>query len=827
MPYLLLALIPVLAVSLYLMLRKRRFAVLRTIILSLAILAAASPFFAHDALTHNVFFLVDRSASVSLATDDDVTRSRIQAIMDATPTAHYALIEFASSAVVGAPLGMTTLPLGLASLDDSATNLHAAIELALSIMPIGQTNQFILVSDGQFSDVTDRALSLVELAAVPVSILPVGGSISADVSLAHLSAPAKVQIGRPFNIDIAISAQQAGTVRLVVYRDDDIVSLQELEVAAGITEIAVPDEMTHLGSAIYQAIVKGEDDPIPANDDLSVLVSSTEIPSVLIVDPTGTSRVSILLDSLGISYNTVSSIPSLEVLADYRQLILANGRLEDYTLAEVDIVEQFARQLGGGVLLLAGEQAARGFSHGGIQRILPVTFDVPEKTEEASLAIVYLLDTSASMRERVDGIAKIDILKEAAVASINLLDETAMVGIVAFDRVYEWVLPITTVDFTAIIDVLQPMDAIGGTDIYFPLVDALDHLDQLEVRSKHVLLISDGKTGDDVRDYPSLVRRLEATQDTTLSAIAVDSNPNTTLLGMLVNAGGGTIYLADDFSSLPQVLIRATQRLSRERFVLDETQVNGRLAETHALTPTPPLQGYVVSYPKETAQTLLWGGEDPVVATWRVGLGSITVLATDLDGTWTRQWFEWPDMPRFFDGILATTQAETTATLGLSATVTFEAAATSILVDARDDAGGYVNFLDIAADVLPISLAMQLDQVSPGLYAASFPTPAKGGYTVQIHDQTRDRTLSVPLTVPYANEVARIDQDLNTLQWIADRSDGVMLGDGVSLPQAQERLTSQMDPLHGWLILIAVSLFLIELTVRKWPVRKTSQRTAN
>ena len=87
--------------------------------------------------------------------------------------------------------------------------------------------------------------------------------------------------------------------------------------------------------------------------------------------------------------------------------------------------------------------------------------------------------------------------------------------------------------------------------------------------------------------------------------------------------------------------------------------------------------------------------------------------------------------------------------------------------------------------------------------------------------------MTVPLSVPYAAEVAEIEQNLRALNWIADRSNGVMLDDGISLPQAEERLTTQIDPLHALFILIAVILFLLELTIRKWPVRKKSQRAAD
>ena len=826
-PYLLIALVPILAASLFLILRRGRYAILRTVILVIALLAVASPFLVQQTLTQNIFFLIDRSASVALTTDDDDVRTHIQQIIDTSPDTRYGVIEFAKTSVVSAPLGMPTLPLGIASLDESETNLRAAVDLGLSIVPEGQSSQFVLVSDGRFSDVVEHALSLLQLSGIPISVLPVGENVPADVSLSALSAPAVVQVGRPFSIDLEIVAQQDGAARLVVYRDDDIVTVQDLHLNAGTTEMSVTDEMGQLGSSVYQAIVKRSDDPVSTNDDLSVLVSSTEMPRVLLIDRIEASYVSSLLNSLGISYNTASAIPPLEILGDYRQLILASGKLENYTLTEIETIGHFARQLGGGVLLVNGEYEVRGFSTGGIEELLPVTFEIPEKTEEASLAIVYLLDRSASMKARVDGVEKIDVLKEAAVASINLLEDEALVGIIAFDRIYDWVLPIAPIDFSAIIAALHPMDAIGGTDIYFPLVDALDHLDQVEARSKHILLISDGKAGDDVRDYSGLAKRLNASSDTTLSAIAVGSAPNTTLLGALVTAGGGTLYLADDFSTLPQVSIRATQRLSRERFVTEETEVEGRLLDALAPASVPPLQGYVASYPKETAETLLWGGEDPLVSTWRLGLGSITVLNTDLSGAWSQEWLEWSGLPGLFEGILATTEPEIAATLGLTASVSFEGPTTTMLVDARDEDGGYANFLEIEAKLLPIDSIYLLAQVSPGLYHASFPTPAKGGYTVQILDRTRDRSMSVPLSVPYSSEFAEIGQDVATLSWIAGSSGGVVLDDGVSLPQGDERLTARTDPLHRILILIALILFLLELVIRKWPVRKKSQRAAD
>lgn len=152
-----------------------------------------------------------------------------------------------------------------------------------------------------------------------------------------------------------------------------------------------------------------------------------------------------------------------------------------------------------------------------------------------------------------------------------------------------------------------------------------------------------------------------------------------------------------------------------------------------------------------------------------MGLGSIiAILNTDLSGAWSRAWFEWTGLPGLFERILATTEPEIVATLGLRASISFDGATSSILVDARNEDGGYANFLDIEARILPIDSNIRLSPVSPGLYHASLPTPAKGGYTIKIFDRTRDRSLSMPLSVPYSSEFVNMGQDLATLSWIAE-----------------------------------------------------------
>ena len=84
--------------------------------------------------------------------------------------------------------------------------------------------------------------------------------------------------------------------------------------------------------------------------------------------------------------------------------------------------------------------------------------------------------------------------------------------------------------------------------------------------------------------------------------------------------------------------------------------------------------------------------------------------------------------------------------------------------------------------------------------------------------------MAIPLSVPYAAEVAEISQDLPTLHWIAESSHGVVLQEGVSLPKVEEQLTIQSDSLLSLFLLIGIALFMLELIIRKWPVSKKRQR---
>ena len=817
-PYLLVLAVPIVGALLWLILRQRRRPILRAVALLLLVIALAGPRIASPRRDHNIIFLVDRSASVRLTSDDVATRSSIQDILEEQPDAQFATVEFARTAALAVPFGSVAAPIGVATLDGALTHLDAAVSLALSVLPDGAANQLVLVSDGRYDDDVEASIDSARTASVPISVLPIGTPPATDVSLVSVHGPSEVEVGRPFTIDLEIDAELPADATLVVYRDDDLATFEQITLEPGRTRFSITDRFEEPLAHTYQAIVKAEGDPIPENDALSLLVTATDRPSVLLVDPAGTSAVPGLLASLGLEFTPLNAVPSLEILSGYRQLVLTGLSLATLTADDLTAVESFVRDLGGGLLLIEGEEEVRAVASGGIEEILPVSYTMPEKSREAQMALVFVLDRSSSMRARVGGVEKIEILKEAAAASAALVDATTYVGILAFNLEQEWVVPIAPVESADLYYALRGLEAIGGTDVYYPIVEALDRLKETEVPSKHILLISDGKTVDEPRNYPGLIRRLQESDDVTLSAIGVGRTMNAALLGALVEAGGGTLYRADDFSLLPQVSIQATQRISRRRFIDGPAEVAGRLSDSFGDSPVPALDGYVLTYPKPSADTSLWAGEDPIVSTWRPGLGAVTVLNTDLIGSGSSEWLAWPGLSSLFEAILATTQPYVVSAIGLSASVLDDPETTEVIVDARD-AGAFANFLELEVELLPDGATYPAPQVGPGLYASSFATPTEGGYALHLIDHTRQRALTLPFSVPYPDELRDLGPDRETLERIAEATGGAMLEDGASLPSVAGGTSTDIQSLHMQFLLAALGVFLLDLIVRKRPSR--------
>ncbi|MDD5646917.1 MAG: hypothetical protein PHW86_07080, partial [Candidatus Bipolaricaulis sp.] len=282
----------------------------------------------------------------------------------------------------------------------------------------------------------------------------------------------------------------------------------------------------------------------------------------------------------------------------------------------------------------------------------------------------------------------------------------------------------------------------------------------------------------------------------------------------LAAAGHGGVLAASDYAALPQISMEATQSLLRSRFVHGVTPVSGPLVSGD-LAAIPPVLVYVLTHPRPTAEVLLLSAGDPLFARWRLGLGRVGVLNTDLAGAGSKEWLSWDRGPLLLETLLGSVETETWAPYGLRLTVEVVGAGVQVRVEGREADGTLTNFLDLAASVLPGGTSVPLEQTNVGLYEGMISTPAEGGYALRVVDRTRDRVAWTPFSVPYADEYHGTGVEEATIRAIAAGTGGRFLADG-GLPDLPSGSGARSyRPIHAQLLLLALVLFLLEVGRRK------------
>jgi Ca-activated chloride channel family protein len=827
---LLLALFPVAAGALALLVRARwTRLVTRILILALLFLALARPEVSLQRQDRSTMILLDRSASLLASEDDTETFARIQELVEANPDQDFGLVEFARNADLVYPPGDYRPSLFPRLVDASSTRIRPAVDLALGSMEGGQ---IVLFSDGRFADDVGIALAKAQAEDVPVHVVPVGSTVAEDLSVSSFTAPRHASVGRPFALRVDVESQNAASARLVIYRDTDLIVADEVTVAPGRSTFALTETLDAEGVVTYRAIIRAEDDPIADNDSLSVTVQSSELPSVLVLDGAGLGIVPSLLDALGISHEVTDRVPATGVLSQYRQLILADVVLSDLTPAEAGRIEHFVRNMGGGLFVIRGERSVAGFGDSQIDDLLPVSASVPEVQQEASLALVFVLDRSASMKGLVHTpsdiggdtlyYAKIRVLRDATAASASLLPKSTLLGILGFNTAFEWLRPISPMDdVSEVMGILRRLEAGGGTDIFYPLEEAVGALESIEARFKHVLLITDGWTINEPRDYESLYARIAESDNIVVSVIAPDEKPNFELLRAIADAGRGELYHVSEFNDLPATMLNITQRLSRSRFIQEPTEVTGLLADRLAPLEVPLIGGYILTYPRRDAAVHAWAGGDPLFATRNVGLGVVALLNTDLVGAWSDEWIRWQRLSELFGEMFVLSEPSMFTSQGLHASVDVKELHVELLVDARTGEGEFANWLDLETDLLPLEETFELDQVAPGLYRTSFERPASGGYALRLTDRSGGSVVQVPLTIPYPHEYTATGADVEALAAVASLTGGDVLSrDDLLLTEERRFARRAYSPVHLHFLWAAFALLLVELVVLRWPRRR-------
>lgn len=761
----------------------------------------------------------------------------------------------AADAASDAPL--LALP-ELAGTAAEATDIGRALEFAAGILPADRPRRLLLLSDG--GDTTGGALAAANrLAALGVAVLPVPPPPSAEPEalIERVAPPPAVRAGEPFRLAVTVGANGPTAATLDVFRQGFRVATRPLILAAGSPTVELVDLEVEGRYAVFELALRAERDTMPQNNRYRLAVAADGPAKALLIDREP-ERLRVVADLLRAAGFAVEVRPPTGVPATAEDLQAVDLLvLSDVPATAIDdrraaLFDRWVTRFGGGLLMVGGDNSfgAGGYYRTPVESLLPVRCLHDDREENPTVALLVVLDRSGSMAAAAEGQPKIALASRGAIQAAELLRARDWFGLIAVDTRPHTVIPLARVgtrggfaDRSSADRILSLAAAGGGISIYTALAEAARILGDSTAAVRHAIVFADaadieekilGEAAPGAAGAGSafdLAAALAAAR-ITLSVVALghETDRDAAFLRQLAERGGGRFYLTADALSVPKIFSAETLRVAGssllEQPLVAVPKVPSPVTADLDWSGVPPLLGCNRTKAKPTAETLLaTAAGDPLLVTWRAGIGRAGAFTADLKGRWTADWLGRPEFAKFL-ARLVRVLARTPLATGLEVAVGGRPVTDPLAVEvAATDADGL--FRDglaltavVAADDAP-GQPVPLRQTGPGRYAAELPQPAAAcGVVAVVDGRSPDEARTIAWSRGYPAEYGPHPDQAALLRAVAAATGGRMVADPAELfaPAAVPvRRPVAVAPL---LLAAALVLLPVELFVRRVASRR-------
>lgn len=806
--------------------------VVRATVIALVVLALAGTHWLRASREPAVLVIADLSDS---APEDapDQARAILADIEAARPAgARAGLVSIAATPEIRTPVARNPeFPEAIAPPEDRGeTRLADALRLAREAMPADTVNRVLLLSDGNETagDAREMARRLAER-GIRVYTRAWDQADRPEVLLEDLAVPSEVKRGQSFRIQAVAHASAASTAAFTLYRDGFKVGEQEIAIEAGANAITFDETSAPDGLVKYELHVAAPEDHFADNNVSSGVVFVAGEPRILLLE--GKEREgrhlarALEAENIRVDYREGRGMPAaLEELAAFDAIIFSDVPATDVSARQMELLRSYIEDLGGGFIMIGGEESfgLGGYYRTSIEQALPVRMRSERQKDTPSIAIMLVIDKSGSM-----GGDKIELAKEAAIAAVELLGSRDYAGVVAFDGAPQWIVELQGAgNQTGIIQQVMQLQAGGGTHIAPALEEAANALASVPATLKHAILLTDGQSQPG--DYAGIVNRMVNGQ-VTVSTVAVGDGADTALLQEIARWGRGRYYFTADPFDIPQIFTRETMSASKSSLVeepfLPVVTRSAPVIQSIDWDSTPFLLGYVVCTAKPTAEVpLITERGDPLLASWRFGLGKSVAFMSDAKSRWAADWLGWPGYSRFWAQVVRDTLRDTRQQ-GVETRIVHRGESGRIVVDAATDAGDFVNGLHGAVQMVRPSREIEtvaLRQTAPGRYEAEMDTSETGSYLFKIR-QTLDAAgedvyadFTRGLTISYKPEYRHLGTNTEFLEALARDTGGSFnpAAEDLFAVSPEESVRIRRD-IGAWLLAAALVLFVVDVAMRR------------
>ena len=711
-------------------------------------------------------------------------------------------------------------------INTGATNLEDAVKMAIAQMPEGSAGRIVLVTDGNENEGTLKNVASDVIASGCVfEIKKIEEAISDEVYVSDMSIPNQVDIGENFNIEVEVESNVACDAVVKLYAGRTLKGQQEIHLQKGTNQLIFSDTQSDEGLKTYKVVVEAEKDTVSVNNEFSSYTNiETQLPILVVEGVNGNSKnYTNILKSLDIEYDVVtpSTVPNdMPTLMDYSAVVLVDVFRPDLREGFEDILNEFVKTNGGGLIMTGGENsyAMGGYKGTLLEDMAPVYMDMSGENEVPTMAMAMVIDHSASM-DSGNIITYLDLAKQSAAAAVDYLRPTDYVEVIAFDDAYSRVVQLQNVeDPKGIQNKIYGIPNGGGTSIYPALEAAVKDINNCDAKIKHIILLTDGQ--DYNNGYDNLLSIMNSA-GITLSCVAIGSGCNDVLLEDLAQRGGGRIFYSDENTDLPRIFAQEVF-LASNTYIVEEvfTPVvtsNDKMIREPAADGLPQLYGYVATTKKERSIELLESAQhDPVLAYWQYGLGKTVAWTSDVSGEWSAEYSDWENTTLLWHNIIKIVTEDngmegTYANVeqnGNKATVTYTtdsySSNTKVVAYVYDEEGN--------------PQEVELDAVKPGVYETQVDTKDTGIYTINVQQKEGEEIVSSINTaaiMQYSLEY-RFYPENTLLDEFAASTGGVFVDKPEEVFKINPEFVKARFNLWIPLLIFSSLLFLYDIAVRRF-----------
>jgi uncharacterized membrane protein len=775
----------------------------------------------------NVFFVLDRSDSIPSAQQEGAREYVNLAAKQMQKVDKAGLIVFGSEASIEtAPNPAVDVQKIQAVVGTERTDLAAAIRLGTAAFPENGQKRLVLLTDGNenVGDAMSAVLAAKTL-GVSLDVLPMGITRPNDVSVQKVQVPPKLKKGQTFEVKIFIQSEQAQAATVRLYRNEQYLGEQKVELAAGKNLFSFPQVLAEPGPYHYDVRVDAPGDPLPQNNRASAFATIRGEPRILIVSaaPDQDRELAAALQSTRVTVQLAGLEKFPSTLADmqsYDSIFISNLSAGDLGLDRQKLLESAVRDFGVGLVCVGGDQtyAAGGYRGTPLETTLPVSMELDSKKVLPSGAVVLIMHGMEFNNGN-------QVARDCAQGVLAALGPGDEMGVLLWDGDEHWLFPLKKVGNKA--ELARQIAGMNQGDLgSFQQIMSLAHdaLKKSTSNLKHIIVFSDGDPG-----APNAALMQEIVGDRiTVSTVLISGHAGPDTMMRMADEGHGRFYNVMSPDDLPQIFIKETAVILKSAIYEEpfKPQVRSLSEVIRGISATeyPALLGYVATTPKPRAETPLWTEKgDPLLAHWQYGLGRAVAFTSDAKAKWGRLWLNWDKYRQFWSQI-GQWSLRRLENADFTTDVSVDKGEGVIDVESLDDQGNYRNFLNLQAAVVGPKgdrQTVRLEQTGPGHYEARFPTKEVGAYLLNLMDikegQVRG-SQAIGASVNYSPEFNATEPNLNLLRRLAESGGGKLFDRNVPAlnPFSHDRRkTFQPRDLWEPLIRLAILFFLVDVGVRR------------